>query len=67
MMSSYVRETDEQLRQLSNRTYRWSVANLPTELANPTGHAGDPSGNLEEPLKAAVERKDRPLVAVLTQ
>jgi len=67
LMSSYVRETDEQLRQSSNRTYRRIVASFPAELAGRLGYAVDPGADLEERLKAAVGRKDWPLVAELTR
>ena len=66
-MSSYVRETDEQLRQSSNRTYRRIVASFPVALASRMGFASDPSAALEERLRAAVDRKDWPLAAELTR
>lgn len=56
LISSYVRETDEQLRQSSNRTSRRIVAGFPAGL----GYTGDPAAALEEQLRAAVEGKDGP-------
>ena len=59
MMRHYVDETDEELRQASNRTYRRLIAGLSLEVANRYGFNGDEEGfDLEERLKAAVAAKD---------
>ena len=38
LMTSYVKETDEQLRQASNRTFARLLASLPVDLARRCGH-----------------------------
>jgi phage terminase Nu1 subunit (DNA packaging protein) len=66
-MAHYVRETDDQLRHKSNRTYRRILASLPAEVVRRFGHidagAVDP---LEERLQSAIIAKDWPLVAGLS-
>jgi integrase len=66
MMTSYVKETDEQQRQASNRTFARILASLPANLAQRCGYVEQPSGSLEESLRKAIERKDWPLAAELT-
>jgi len=56
-MTSYVKETDEQLRQASNRTFTRILASLPASLARRCGHV-DAGGDVEERLRQAVETKD---------
>ena len=54
-MTNYVKETDEQLRQASNRTFARILASLPPHLAQRCGHAEPPIEDLEGELKKAVE------------
>ena len=61
----YVKETDEQLRQKSNRTYRRILAGLPSEVAKRHGYT-DIHDGLEEKVKAALAERDWPLAAALT-
>ena len=66
MMTPYVKETDEQMRARSNRTFVRILAGLPAEVACRYGHI-DPAGSpLEERLKAALAAEDWPLVARLS-
>lgn len=65
LMTSYVKETDEQLRQASNRTFGRILASLPANLARRCGHAGG-NGEMEEQLRQAIEGKNWELAAVLT-
>lgn len=65
LMTSYVRETDEQLRQASNRTFSRIIASLPSDLAQRCGH-DEKRDNTEERLRAAIEAKDWQLAADLT-
>jgi hypothetical protein len=67
MMTSYVREGDEQLRQSSNRTYARIVVSFPAGLASRLGYDVNPGAALEERLRAAVEKRDWGLVAELTR
>ncbi len=55
LMTNYVKETDEQLRQASNRTFARILASLPPHLAQRCGHAEPPIEDLEGELKKAVE------------
>lgn len=55
LMTNYVKETDEQLRQASNRTFARILAGLPPHLAQRCGHAEQPIEDLEGELKKAVE------------
>jgi integrase len=66
MMTSYVKETDEQLRQASNRTFARILASLPTDLARRCGHVEKPVDGLEERLRRAIEARDWSLAADLT-
>jgi hypothetical protein len=66
LMTSYVKETDEQMRQSSNRTFGRILASLPSDLARRCGHVQPTEGNLEERIHEAVEAKDRTLAAELT-
>jgi integrase len=58
MMTNYVKETDEQLRQASNRTFARLVASLPAEVARRYGHAEIGDEDLEQLLRAAIAAKD---------
>jgi integrase len=67
MMASYVRETDEQLRAASNRTYARIVAAFPAELAARLGfERPQPINPDEEEIKKAVAARDWVRVAELT-
>jgi hypothetical protein len=65
MMVNYVRETDEEMRQRSNRTYRRTVASLSPQLRRRYGYVPTASEELEEQLQAAYAAKDWQLVAEL--
>jgi integrase len=64
MMTSYVKETDEEMRQASNRTFARILASLPGRLAQRCGYT-KPS-EVEEKIREAVEAKNWPLVHELT-
>lgn len=66
MMTSYVEETDEELRARSNRTYRRILASLHAEVAQRYGHVQDDRAELEKRLLAAIEAKDWPLATALS-
>lgn len=65
LMTSYVKETDEQLRQASNRTFGRILASLPVKLARRCGNV-EGSGDIEEQLQQAIEVKNWDLAAALT-
>jgi hypothetical protein len=65
LMTSYVKETDELLRQASNRTFARILASLPPDLARRCGHV-EASENIEEQIRRAIDRKDWPEAAKLT-
>lgn len=59
MLRHYVDETDEELRQASNRTYARLVAGLSPKVAERYGYNPDEEGaSLEDQLAAAVRAKD---------
>jgi len=58
MMTNYVKETDEDMRQRSNRTYRRIMASLPVEVAARYGLVRDARSELEERMRAAMDAKD---------
>jgi hypothetical protein len=66
MMTNYVKETDEQLRQASNRTFRRILVSLPAEVASRYGQAQLKTNELEEQLQAAIAAKDWPRVTELS-
>ncbi|HJT77294.1 MAG TPA: hypothetical protein VJ739_08830 [Gemmataceae bacterium] len=66
MMTSYVKETDDELRARSNRTFARIVASLPAEVARRYGHIETAPAPLERQLQAAVAAKDWDRVAVLS-
>ena len=66
MMTSYVKETDEELRARSNRTYFRILASLPGEVARRYGHADDDTQQMERLLRAAMAAKDWERVAELS-
>jgi hypothetical protein len=59
MMTSYVKETDEEMRQKSNRTFHRFLAALPTELARRYGHLQQRAAPFEAQLQAAMEAGNR--------
>lgn len=59
MMASHVRETDDQLRQASNRTFGRIMSALPADLACRLGYCPEkPENNLEEELRRAINGRD---------
>lgn len=58
MMTNYVKETDVQLRQASNRTFNRILASLPAEVARRYGHVADSMNEVEDKLRAAIAAKD---------
>jgi integrase len=67
LMTNYVKETDDELRARSNRTYDRILASLPAEVACRYGHAVRPPTPLEEQLGVALAAKDWERVAALSQ
>jgi integrase len=66
MLRHYVDETDEELRQASNRTYGRLVAGLSPKVSERYGYRAEEEGaSLEDRLKAAVAAKDWPLAKEL--
>lgn len=66
MLRHYVDETDEELRQASNRTYGRLIAGLSPKVAERYGYRADEEGaSLEDQLKAAVAAKAWPLARQL--
>jgi len=66
MMTNYVKETDEQLRRASNRTFRRLLASLPSEVAQRYGHEENRMEDLEAQLREVIAAKDWPKVADLS-
>jgi len=66
LMKNYVKETDEQMRAKSNRTYDRIMASLSPEVARRYGHVELKPKPLEEQIQAAVAARDWPLAAKLT-
>lgn len=66
LMTSYVKETDEEYRQASNRTFCRILASLPSEAACRYGHVEATTSQPEERLRAAVAANDWLLVAKLS-
>jgi integrase len=65
LMTNYVKETDEEMRQRSNRTFRRILASLSPEVARRYGYQETPRSELEHRLRMATEAKDWPLAADL--
>lgn len=65
MMANYVRETDEEMRQRSNRTYRRLLASLSPAVRRRYGYVPSPTEELEEQLQAAHATKNWQLVGEL--
>ena len=66
MMTNYVEEHDEEMRQRSNRTYRRIIASLPTDVAERYGYVRDSKADLEERLRAALDAQDWGLASELS-
>lgn len=66
MMTNYVKETDEEMRQRSNRTYYRILASLSPEVARRYGHVEVVLSVLEHQLQAAVAAKNWKLASELT-
>jgi phosphodiesterase/alkaline phosphatase D-like protein len=66
LMTSYVKETDEEMRQASNRTFHRILAGLPPEVARRYGHVEKTASDLEGQLKIAAAAKDWTRVAQLS-
>lgn len=58
LMTNYVKETDEEMRQRSNRTYRRIQASLAPEVARRYGHIQDARSELVSRLRIAIDAKD---------
>lgn len=66
MMTNYVKETDEEMRQASNRTFHRILASLTPDVARCYGHVEVGPSSLEQQLQAAIVAKNWPLVAELS-
>src|SRR5262249_54481181 len=66
LMTSYVKETDEEMRQASNRTFHRILASLSPEVAPQYGYAEAAGVDLEGQLKKAAAVKDWGRVAQLS-
>ncbi len=67
LMTNYVKETDEEARHRSNRTYRRILASLSPEIAAQYGHVQDARSEMESQLRAAMDAKDWPTVTELSK
>jgi hypothetical protein len=65
MMTNYVKETDEEMRQRSNRTFRRIIASLSPEVARRYGHVQDARSEMEDRLRSAIESKNWALASDL--
>jgi integrase len=66
MMTAYVKETDDELRARSNRTYARILASLDGEVARQYGHAEQAAAPLEQQLQSAIAGKDWERAAALS-
>ena len=66
MMAAYVKETDDELRARSNRTFARILASLPAEVARRYGHVEQVPTPLEKQLAEAITAKDWDRVAALS-
>ena len=66
MMTHYAKETDEEMRQKSNRTYWRIAASLPRHVAIRYGFEEPPTQSLQERLKAAIDAQNWDLANSLT-
>ena len=65
MMKHYAKETDNEMRQKSNRTYQRIVASLPPDVALRYGYAVSPYEVLRRELEGAISGEDWVLAARL--
>lgn len=65
MMKSYVKETDEQMRQKSNRTYARILASVDTKVARRYGHTESSAEQLKKKIQEATAIEDWKTAAVL--
>lgn len=66
MMTNYVKETDEQMRQKSNRMFHRILASLDPKVAQRYGQAETAADQLKERLMVATAAEDWATVAALT-
>lgn len=66
MMANYVQETDNEMRERSNRTFGRIVASLPADVGQRYGHVEQASSSLQEQLHAAIATENWGLVAALS-
>lgn len=66
MMTNYVKESDEELRQRSNRTYQRIIASLAPEVAERYGYVEKAKSDLERRLEAAVAAQNWDLAQALS-
>jgi hypothetical protein len=66
LMTNYVKETDEEMRQRSNRTYFRIVTSLPPGVATRYGYVERIPTVLEQQVQAAIAAKNWTLAAELT-
>lgn len=66
MLTNYVSESENELRERSNRTYRRIVASLPPEIAQVYGHDEINVTELEQKIRRAVKKKNWSLVVELS-
>ena len=62
MVTNYVKKTDEQFRQASNRTFNRIAASLPPEISGRCGYVQTSADRLNEELRKATDAKDWSLV-----
>jgi hypothetical protein len=62
-MTNYVKETDEEMRQRSNRTHRRILASLFPKVARRYGHFEEIGSELESRLRVAINIKNWALVS----
>jgi integrase len=67
LMTNYVKETDEEMRQRSNRTYRRILASLSSEVATRYGYVLDPRSEMENELRVAVDAQDWEKIAEISK
>lgn len=66
LMTNYVKETDEELRQKSNRTYQRILASLAPEVAQRYSYVESRTSELEERLETAVAAKNWDLAQAIS-
>jgi hypothetical protein len=67
LMTNYLKETDEEMRQRSNRTYRRIQASLSSEVAARYGYVQDARSEMESQLRAAIDAKDWAIISEITK